>query len=121
MKLEILILSGEETATAYDLNVDSYEIIDNFSGLEDISSIGEQIHHLLGIKIVDDEGPSMIIFAKKILDSCNEYITKDGTQIFVNLKENQTIVNIEDTMIWLDLKTAEKHFMRADDDDEDDY
>lgn len=119
MELEILILHGDETATAYDLNVESYEIIDNFSGLEDISSLGEPIHHLLGIKIIDAEGPSMLIFSKKILDSTNEYITKDGTQIFINLKENQTIVNIEDTMIWLDLKTAEKHFTRADDEDDD--
>lgn len=111
MILELVLLYGDETASAYEIEVHNYEIIDNFTGLEDISKIGEPIKNLFAIKIFETDGNnSLFIASKKIVASLNEYITKERNKIFINFDEKKEVVNINETMIWLDMATAMKHF-----------
>ena len=102
-------------------DVERYEILDNFTGLEDISKIDEPIKNLLAIQFFEKEGEnSMFVVSKKVVDSTNEYITKEGNKIFVNFDEHKQVINIEGTMIWLDLNTAMKHFEAMEGDENED-
>lgn len=121
MKLELILLYGDETATAYDFELNKYEIVDGFSGLEDISKIGKPIEDLFAIKFFEENGEqSLFIASKKIVASLNEYITKEGNKIFVNFDEKRQVINIEGTMIWLDLKVAMEHFEAMEGDEDED-
>ena len=121
MTIELILLYGDETASAYTFDVERYEILDNFTGLEDISKIDEPIKNLLAIQFFEKEGEnSMFVVSKKVVDSTNEYITKKGNKIFVNFDEHKQVINIEGTMIWLDLNTAMKHFEAMEGDENED-
>jgi len=121
MTIELILLYGDETASAYTFDVERYEILDNFSGLQDISKIDKPIKNLLAIQFFEknDQDNSMFIVSKKVVASLNEYITKEGNKIFVNFDEHKQVINIEGTMIWLDMNTAMKHFEAMEEDDED--
>ena len=65
MTIELILLYGDETASAYTFDVERYEILDNFTGLEDITKIDEPIKNLLAIQFFEKEGENSMFVVLK--------------------------------------------------------